>query len=235
MAMEFKTLKISRVERVSQAIVLVEFTSTEELPGLTPPVHIYVYKDDDVYRPYSPVFTDRHTIKLAVKVYKDGVVSKYISNMRPGSWVRVKLYHSNHDFPVNKYGKVLMIAGGTGITPIYQILNYALNREDNETRFTLLHLNTYEDEDILKYVKLPESKHLEKISVLTGEMSDEVRMREERVIDVVDKDQYDFVYVCGPPSLMEFVSGPKTITLEQGEVTGLLREKGYTSDKVWKL
>ena len=42
------------------------------------------------------------------------------------------------------------------------------------------------------------------------------------------------VYVCGPPPMMNAISGPKTPNYEQGEVSGVLKELGYTSDMVYK-
>ena len=42
------------------------------------------------------------------------------------------------------------------------------------------------------------------------------------------------VYVCGPPPMMNAISGPKTPNYEQGEVSGVLKELGYTADMVYK-
>lgn len=40
--------------------------------------------------------------------------------------------------------------------------------------------------------------------------------------------------VCGPPGMMASVSGPKAPDYSQGEVSGLLKELGYTKDNVYK-
>lgn len=43
-----------------------------------------------------------------------------------------------------------------------------------------------------------------------------------------------FVFVCGPPGLMNAVSGDKAKDKSQGELTGMLKQLGYTSDMVFK-
>lgn len=42
------------------------------------------------------------------------------------------------------------------------------------------------------------------------------------------------VFVCGPPGLMNAVSGDKAKDKSQGELTGMLKQLGYTSDMVYK-
>ncbi len=42
------------------------------------------------------------------------------------------------------------------------------------------------------------------------------------------------VFVCGPPGMMQVISGNKAKDKSQGELTGLLKELGYTSDMVYK-
>ena len=42
------------------------------------------------------------------------------------------------------------------------------------------------------------------------------------------------VFVCGPPGLYKAVSGPKKSPMEQGELTGMLKDLGYTGEQVYK-
>jgi cytochrome-b5 reductase len=46
--------------------------------------------------------------------------------------------------------------------------------------------------------------------------------------------EQSLVLVCGPKGLMEHVSGNKGPKNTQGEVGGLLKELGYTSEMVYK-
>jgi cytochrome-b5 reductase len=43
-----------------------------------------------------------------------------------------------------------LIGGGSGITPLYQLLNHALNDPTNRTRFTLLYANVSEADILLR-------------------------------------------------------------------------------------
>lgn len=42
------------------------------------------------------------------------------------------------------------------------------------------------------------------------------------------------VYVCGPPGFMDAVSGGKAKDYTQGEVSGILKDLGFTKDNVFK-
>jgi cytochrome-b5 reductase len=43
------------------------------------------------------------------------------------------------------------------------------------------------------------------------------------------------VFVCGPPPMMEIVSGDKNPDKSQGTLRGFLKELGYLQDRVYKL
>lgn len=43
------------------------------------------------------------------------------------------------------------------------------------------------------------------------------------------------IFVCGPPPLMEVVSGDKNPDKSQGTLRGFLKELGYIQDRVYKL
>jgi cytochrome-b5 reductase len=42
------------------------------------------------------------------------------------------------------------------------------------------------------------------------------------------------VAVCGPDKMVELISGPKAKDKSQGELSGILKELGYTSENVYK-
>ena len=42
------------------------------------------------------------------------------------------------------------------------------------------------------------------------------------------------LFVCGPPGLYKAISGMKNSPKDQGELTGILSELGYTKDQVYK-
>jgi len=48
--------------------------------------------------------------------------------------------------------KLLMISGGTGITPLYQIINSIINNKDDKTFTTLIYGNKGEVSQIINYL-----------------------------------------------------------------------------------
>ncbi len=50
----------------------------------------------------------------------------------------------------NEFEDVALIGGGSGITPLYQLLNHALNDPTNRTRYTLLYANVTEADILLR-------------------------------------------------------------------------------------
>jgi hypothetical protein len=42
------------------------------------------------------------------------------------------------------------------------------------------------------------------------------------------------VFVCGPPGMMELISGNKKSPKDQGELKGILKELGYSPEQVYK-
>jgi cytochrome-b5 reductase len=53
-------------------------------------------------------------------------------------------------FVANEFEDVALIGGGSGITPLYQLLTHALNDPTNRTRFTLLYANVTEADILLR-------------------------------------------------------------------------------------
>lgn len=51
---------------------------------------------------------------------------------------------------MNEFDQVALIGGGSGITPLYQILTHALRDRTNTTKFTLLYGNLTEDDILLR-------------------------------------------------------------------------------------
>lgn len=51
---------------------------------------------------------------------------------------------------VNEFEQIGLVGGGSGITPLYQILTHALRDRNNKTKFTLLYGNLTEDDILLR-------------------------------------------------------------------------------------
>ena len=94
-----------------------------------------------VIRAYTPTNapSEKGAIDLVVKVYPDGKLTPHLAALRLGDSVELKGPIPKLPFPRNAYDHVACVAGGTGITPMLQIMRAALANKDDKTRFTVLY------------------------------------------------------------------------------------------------
>ena len=106
--------------------------------------------DEIAVRPYTPIFQNNEgEFTLLMKIYPDGVVSGWMETLEVGA--KVEFAHREADlklsYPFYPPGKgkrrscITMIAGGTGITPMYQAMEAILNGKDDFTEVVLLYGN----------------------------------------------------------------------------------------------
>lgn len=129
-----------------------------------------------------------------------------------------------------------MVAGGTGITPMLQVIQEIVRNPADNTAISLVFANQT-TEDILLKSKLDELAAIHgNFSVtyivdeptlpwdgLTGRISTEVVKR-----FLPEPSSETLLMVCGPPGFMNAVSGDKNADKTQGVVAGILKELHYT-------
>ena len=59
---------------------------------------------------------------LLIKVYPNGPMSEHIHSMTPGQMLSFKGPIPKYPWSTNKHSHITLIAGGTGITPMYQLI-----------------------------------------------------------------------------------------------------------------
>jgi len=124
---------------------------------------------EEIQRSYTPTSSDDDLgyVDFVIKIYKGGVIerfpdggkmSQYFGNLQVGDSINLagpfglveyktkgKFTWKGKSFPCKQVG---MIAGGTGITPMLQVINAILKDKEDETKISLLYANQTE-EDIL--------------------------------------------------------------------------------------
>lgn len=203
-----------------------------------------------VARPYTPVTRDDVTgyMQLVVKDYDEGNVSSHICSRNPGDELKVKGCFTKIKVEANKWKRVGMVAGGSGLTPCLQVVEELLSLEDDVTQINLLFCNRNEDEIFLR-------EHLDGLaerscgrfhvhycvdapispswSGLTGYATDAML-----ATWLPPPGEGTMIMVCGPPPMYTAVSGPKLFEKgkppKQGELSGILKDLGFTADMVFK-
>eukprot|EP00930_Biecheleria_cincta_P079161 TRINITY_DN668_c0_g1_i2.p1 TRINITY_DN668_c0_g1~~TRINITY_DN668_c0_g1_i2.p1 ORF type:complete len:894 (+),score=177.37 TRINITY_DN668_c0_g1_i2:70-2751(+) len=133
--------------------------------GLPTGMHMFLKarrNGEVVMRPYTPM-TDDHTlghVDLLVKVYfanthprfpEGGKMSQHLDSMKIGDTIEVKgplgEFHYKgkgaftwHDKP-RSCSHISMVAGGTGLTPCWQVANAILRDPEDNTKVSLLYAN----------------------------------------------------------------------------------------------
>ncbi|KAI0688573.1 cytochrome-b5 reductase [Cerioporus squamosus] len=203
-------------------------------------------KGKPVIRPYTPISPSDQPGELTflVKKYDEGKMSKYIHDMQLGDKLAIKGPIPKFEYKINQFDEVGMIAGGSGITPMYQILEHALKDPSNKTRFTLLFANVTEKDILMKeefdaLVK----KHPNTLNVVytvdkpeqgwkgpTGYVNQELVLQHLPPANLGEKAK---IFVCGPPGQVAALAGKKD-GMKQGALGGILKDLGYNEDQVFK-
>ncbi|KAH7289887.1 hypothetical protein KP509_30G022700 [Ceratopteris richardii] len=188
-------------------------------------------KPNYVIRPYTPISPpdSRGYFDLMVKIYPQGKMSSHIGSLKPGDTLEVKGPISKILYKPNMKKNIGMIAGGTGITPMLQIIDAIVNNKDDLTKVSLIYANISPEDILLK----------EKLDVLAAKNPN------FKVYYTVDKPTSDWnggsgyitkdmvlkgmptpsddtlILVCGPPGMMNHISGDKAPDKTQGEVNDI--------------
>jgi len=107
---------------------------------------------EEIKRSYTPTSTndDLGYFDLVVKIYPKGKMSQYLDQLNIGDSIKVSGPKGRFIYEKNKYAKIGMIAGGTGITPMLQVIKEILKYDDDKTEVTLLFGNITELDIILR-------------------------------------------------------------------------------------
>ena len=176
----------------------------------------------DHTRMYTPVGTSPSSVDLMIKVYDEGVMSKHVHSMSPGDTVNFVGPKQKLDYKPNMVQELGLLAGGTGITPMLQLIELVLGDPKDTTKVTLLHANRSE-KDLLAAERLRELEagsagQLRVVDYLSSE-GGEGRIDRAAISKHLPSTDAK-VCICGPPGLILALQG------EGGG--GILAELGYT-------
>jgi cytochrome-b5 reductase len=183
-------------------------------------------------------------VDFVIKKYEGGPMSSHIHDMEVGQRLDIKGPIPKYQWTPNKHEHVVMIAGGTGITPMWQVANAIFKNPEDKTKVTLVFGNQKEEDILLKkdWERLENTypQRFRAFYVLdkppkdwTGGKGGYITKDLLKTVLPEPKSENVKLFVCGPPGMVKAISGPKD-KMKQGELAGLLKELGYNSEQVYK-
>ncbi|XP_008775986.1 NADH--cytochrome b5 reductase 1-like [Phoenix dactylifera] len=150
----FKDFKLVEKRHLSHNVAKFQFalpTPTSVL-GLPIGQHISCRGKDslgeEVIKPYTPTTLDSDVgyFELVIKMYPQGRMSHHFREMRVGDYLSVKGPKGRFRYQPGQVRAFGMIAGGSGITPMFQVTRAILENPKDKTEVYLIYANvTYED------------------------------------------------------------------------------------------
>lgn len=242
------TCRLVHTERLGSDLRKLRFAlpSSDQVLGLPTGKHVFIsakVAGKLAMRAYTPLSADDDEdcvghFELLIRVYfagvhpkfpAGGVMSQHLDLLKPGDTVAVKgplghiHYQARGNFSISgkqmKFRQLALLAGGTGITPIYALLKAILRDPEDRTETWLVYANRRE-EDIMLREELDkwEKEHPEKLHVwyvLSGQPPSEWRysvgyVTEEIVKQHLPKGDSDATaaFMCGPLPMIEFACLP---------------------------
>jgi len=251
---KFTPFPLQHIDQLTHNVKRYRFAlpSEHHVTGLTVASCLLVMANIDgkaEIRPYTPTSTpeEKGYFDLMIKVYPTGKMSQHIDHLKVGDCLLVKGPLLKFKYEPNSKKELGLIAGGTGFTPMYQLIRKVLDNPDDKTKISMIYANVTPDDIMLKSeLDRLQSEHPERL---------QVHYTVDRVLDGQSWNQ-DVGYVtadmitkylpnatngedvwlgvCGPPPFMKLLSGEKPKPTEQGELSGLLKNLGYTEKNVFK-
>lgn len=221
----------------------------EHILGLPIGQHMYLKATIDgkeVMRPYTPISSDDDVghFDLMVKVYfknvhpkfpEGGKMSQYLEGMKVGDtipvrgpsgrfeWLGKSTYRTKYgkDWTTKRVKRIGMIAGGTGITPMLQIIAAIMKNPDDKTEVSLLYANQTEEDILLRdqletYAKDPRFKVWYTLDrpndswkYSSGFVNQE--MLAQHMPPAGGSAADTIILMCGPPPMINFACKPNLL------------------------
>lgn len=202
-----------------------------------------------VIRPYTPVsdLSMRGSFKLVIKHYPRGPMTDHIFNLKPNDTLSFKGPIKKWDWVPNSFERITLLGAGTGITPLFQLAHHIVENPQDNTKVDLVYGNKTPNDILLRHeLDNLHKKYPYKFNVTYFVDSKDSASnadpnlnlgfisKEFLTTNIAKASQNTHVFVCGPPPFMKAYSGEKVSPKDQGELSGILKDLGYTKEQVFK-
>lgn len=187
---------------------------------------------EDIRRSYSICSTpDDDGLSVGIRCIAGGSFSAFARGLKVGDVLDVMTPQGRFMAPIGGVNDYLLLAAGSGITPMMSITRSVLASEP-ESRVTLLYANRTRDSimfrDALDALK---DQHITRFSLthILDEEEQEIELLNGRLdrekltalskAGIIHPSRYDGIYVCGPQPMME-------------EASSVMQDLGAAADKI---
>lgn len=222
-------------------------SNKDQVLGLPVGKHVHFFatiNGEEVKRAYTPVSSDddKGYVEFVIKVYfknvhpkfpDGGKMSQHLESLKIGDTIKIRgpsgrlEYHGKGNLHIKERSsditkkrqvkRLSMIAGGTGIAPMLQVIRQILKKSDSDpTKIALLFANQSE-KDILLRQELEEeaNKHPDQLKIwYTIDRAEEGWKYSKGFVDkdmikehLYDADGDTQILLCGPPPMIKHVQG----------------------------
>ena len=242
------TCKVLEIENLTTDTRRFRFQlpTSEHVLGLPTASHIVAVDNAMVYREYTPITLDQFDkgyFDLIVKRYPGGTLSEAFHRLNQGDQMDFRGPITTLQYEPNQATCLGMVAGGTGITPMYQIIRTVLSNPTDKTQLRLLYASRTPMDILLKHeldALVAEHPKQLQIQYMVDEQAVSNSDAEENSVVVgrvnaevikeflnPPKSERCAVLVCGPPGMMHYLCGPAPRKGFAPQPGGLLRKMGY--------
>ncbi|XP_030764402.1 cytochrome b5 reductase 4 isoform X2 [Sitophilus oryzae] len=175
----------------------------------------YTPVPDNLFEKFVPHERKNHNVCLMVKRYPEGRISRYITDKEVGdSFVISKPFGGMDLKVIEKRDTFIMLAGGTGITPMLGLLMFLLERKIKKCQFVRLLFYNRTEKDILFRAQLEELSKKDRRFKVTNVLSSadntwdgkKGHINSELIQDAIQEHLQDtgytirdiFTFICGP-------------------------------------
>ncbi|KIK78225.1 hypothetical protein PAXRUDRAFT_834660 [Paxillus rubicundulus Ve08.2h10] len=154
---EFQEFSLQEKIVVSPNTAIYRFSlpRSDDVLGLPIGQHISISAEingKEIMRSYTPTSSDDDLgyFDLLIKSYEKGNISRYVSFLKIGDKVKIRGPKGFFKYTPTLSRHIGMIAGGTGITPMLQIIRAALKNPADKTKLSLIYANVNLEDILLK-------------------------------------------------------------------------------------
>jgi cytochrome-b5 reductase len=188
---------------------------------------------------------ERGFLELTVRRYPNGKMSSHIHSLVPGDTLMFPAVIPAYSWVPNKHEEITLIAGGAGITPMFQLAQGILNDPSDKTKINLVYGVRNDSEILFKdtfatwqqqfpdrfqatfVVREPEAGSSYQRADIDAALLTKVAPRSSSPDPQASK-----VFVCGPPGMETALMGASGFG--SGSGGGILAQLGYTKGQVFK-